>query len=101
MILFTLELTSYSTRLHGDLDAYVFALKLNTFSFFTTHHLNILSHDRDSLGMNGAQVGILKQGDQVCIAGFLPRHDCRVLEAQISLKVLSDFTDHVLEGLED
>ena len=26
----------------------------------TTHELNVLRHDSDTLGMNGAQVGVLK-----------------------------------------
>ena len=36
--------------------------------------LNVLGHDGDSLGVNGAQVGIFKQTNQVSLASFLKGH---------------------------
>lgn len=33
--------------------------------------LNVLGHDGDPLCVNGTQVGVLKQADQVGLAGFL------------------------------
>ncbi len=48
--------------------------------------------------MDGAQVGVLKQTDQVSLAGLLQGHDSGALEAQIRLEVLSDFSHQTLEG---
>lgn len=62
-----------------------------------TSELDILRHDRDSLSMDGTQVGVLEEPDQVGLTGFLQSHDGRALESEISLEVLSDFTDEPLE----
>ena len=60
--------------------------------------LDVLGHDGDSLGVDGAQVGVLKQTNQVSLAGLLKSHDGRALEAQVGLEVLSDLSDQTLEG---
>lgn len=48
--------------------------------------------------MNGAQVGIFEQGDEVSLDGLLKGTDGRRLESEIGLEVLCDFTDQALEG---
>ena len=48
--------------------------------------------------MDGAQVGIFEQADEVGLNGFLERTDGRGLEAEVRLEVLGDFTDETLEG---
>ena len=48
--------------------------------------------------MNGAQVGIFEQGDEVSLNGLLQSTDGRGLEAQVGLEVLSNLTDQALEG---
>ena len=48
--------------------------------------------------MDGTQVGVLKEGDEVSLNGFLKGTDGGRLEAEIGLEVLSDFTDQALEG---
>ena len=48
--------------------------------------------------MDSTQVGIFKETDQVGFGGFLERQDGRSLEAQITLEILSDFTDQTLKG---
>ena len=48
--------------------------------------------------MNGAQVGVLEQADEVCLNGLLERTDCRRLEAEVRLEVLGDLTNQALEG---
>jgi len=60
--------------------------------------LDVLGHDGDSLGVDGAQVGVLEETDQVSLAGLLQSHDSRALEAQIRLEVLDDFTHQTLKG---
>lgn len=48
--------------------------------------------------MDGAQVGVLKEGDEVGLNGLLESTDGRGLEAEVGLEVLSNFTDQTLEG---
>jgi len=54
--------------------------------------------DSDTLGMDGAQVGILEEGDEVRLNRLLEGTDGRRLEAEIRLEILGDFTDETLEG---
>ena len=48
--------------------------------------------------MDGAQVGVLEEGDEVCLNGLLERADGGALEAEVALEVLGDLTDETLEG---
>ena len=59
--------------------------------------LDVFWHDGHTLGVDGAQVGVLEESDQVGLAGFLQGHDGRALESQIGLEILSNFTDETLE----
>lgn len=47
--------------------------------------------------MDGAQVGVLKERDEVSLNGLLESTDGGRLEAKVRLEVLSDFTDQALE----
>jgi len=60
--------------------------------------LDVLGHDGDTLGVDGAQVGVLEQTDQVRLAGLLESTNGSGLEPQVSLEVLSDLPDQPLEG---
>ena len=71
---------------------------LGTFTTDTPGQLDVLGHDGDTLGMDGAQVGIFKKTNQVSFRSFLESHDSAALETQVSLEVLSDLTDQPLEG---
>ena len=71
---------------------------LSTFSTDTAGKLDVLGHDGHTLGVDGAQVGVLEETDQVSLAGLLQSHDGGALEAQIGLEVLGDLTDETLEG---
>ena len=48
--------------------------------------------------MDGAEVGILEERDEVGLDGLLQGTDGRRLEPEIRLEVLGDFTDQTLEG---
>ena len=48
---------------------------LSTFSTDSASELDVLGHDGDSLGVDGAQVGVFKQTNQVGFAGLLESHD--------------------------
>jgi len=59
--------------------------------------LDVLWHNGHTLGVNGAQVCVLKQTDQVSFAGLLKGTDGCTLEPEISFEVLSNFSDQPLE----
>ena len=71
---------------------------LSTLSTDTAGKLDVLGHDGDTLGVDGAQVGVLKQTNEVSLASLLEGHDGGALEAEVSLEVLGDLTDQALEG---
>ena len=60
--------------------------------------LDVLGHDGDPLGVDGAQVGVLKEANKVGLAGLLEGHDGRALEPQVSLEVLGNLPHQALEG---
>jgi hypothetical protein len=70
---------------------------LGTFSTDSAGQLDVLGHDGHTLGVDGAQVGILEKTDQVCLGSLLKGHDGGGLESQVSLEVLSDLSDETLE----
>jgi hypothetical protein len=71
---------------------------LRTLSSDPARQLNVLGHDGDALGVDGAQVRVLEQTDEVGLASLLQRHHGRALEAQIGLEVLRYLSDETLEG---
>jgi len=71
---------------------------LSTFSTDSPGELDVLGHNGDSLGVDGAQVGVLKESDQVGLAGLLEGADGSALETQVGLEVLSNLSDQTLEG---
>ena len=71
---------------------------LSTLSTDTTGELDVLGHDGHTLSVDGTQVSVLEQTDEIGLASLLQSHDGRALEAEISLEVLGDLTDQTLEG---
>ncbi len=55
------------------------AAGLSALSADAARQLDVFGHDGDSLGVDGAQVGVLKQTDQISLAGLLQGHDSRAL----------------------
>lgn len=60
--------------------------------------MDVLGLDGDTLGVDGGQVGIFEERDEVSLRGLLESTNGRGLEAEIGLEVLSDFTNETLEG---
>tara|TARA_R110002003_G_scaffold433_2_gene19696 strand:- start:6648 stop:7085 length:438 start_codon:yes stop_codon:yes gene_type:complete len=54
--------------------------------------------DGDTLGVDGAQVGVLEERDEVGLDGLLKSTNGGRLEAEIRLEVLGNLTDKALEG---
>ncbi len=75
------------------------------------HQDNVHCH---TLGVDGSQIGVFEQRDEVRLSSFLQRHDGGRLETEIGLRyderrpdkrrtaphleILGDFTDETLEG---
>ena len=60
--------------------------------------MHILRHNRDALGVDGAQVRVLKQTDQIGLGRLLQCHQGRALEAQIIVELLRQLAHEPLEG---
>ena len=71
---------------------------LGAFSTDSAGQLDVLGHDGDALGVDGAEVGILEESDQVGLGRLLQSHDGGALEAEIGLEVLGDLADETLKG---
>jgi len=71
--------------------------RLLTLTSKTTGELDVLGLDRNTLGVNGGQVGVLEERDEVSLGRLLESHDGGGLESKVGLEVLSDLTDETLE----
>jgi hypothetical protein len=70
---------------------------LSTLTSDAASKLDVLGHDGDALGVDGAQVGVLEQRNQVSLRGLLESADGVGLEAEVGLVVLSNLTHQALE----
>lgn len=59
--------------------------------------LDVLGLDSDTLGVDGAQVGVLEEGDEVRLDGLLEGADGGGLEAEVALEVLGNLTNLVVD----
>ncbi|OIW22072.1 hypothetical protein TanjilG_02635 [Lupinus angustifolius] len=75
-----------------------FGKDLSTLSADAAGKLDVLGHDGDALGVDGAQVGVLKETNQVGLGRLLQGHDGAGLESQIGFEVLRNFSNKALEG---
>ena len=60
--------------------------------------LHVLWHDGDSLGVDGAEVGVFEETDHVGLRCLLEGEDGRGLESEFTSVLRGDFTDESLEG---
>ncbi|OEL31418.1 histone H3.2, partial [Dichanthelium oligosanthes] len=59
--------------------------------------LDVLGHDGDVLGVDGAEVGVLEEPDEVGLGRLLQCGDGGALEAEVGLEVLRDLPHQALE----
>ena len=59
--------------------------------------LHVLGHDGDSSGVDGTEVGVLEEANEVGLGCLLEGKDGRGLETKVSLEVLGDLADETLE----
>merc|ERR1711935_369383 len=60
--------------------------------------LDVLDHDGDALGVDGAEVRVLKETNEVRLGRFLESEDGGRLESKVGLKVLGNLLDEALVG---
>ena len=60
--------------------------------------MEISSHDSDSLGVDGAKIGVFEEGDEVSLSSLLEGKNSRALEYKLLLELMGDFSDESLEG---
>jgi histone H3 len=59
--------------------------------------LDVLWHDGDSLGVDGAEVGVFEETDEVSLSGLLEGEDSGALESEVVLVLSGNFTNESLE----
>ena len=60
--------------------------------------LEVLAHDGHTLGVDGAQVGVLEKRNQICLSSFLEGKHGLALETDLLLELSGDFADQALKG---
>ena len=63
----------------------------------TARELEVLGCDGDALGVDGGQIGVLEQPNQIGLTRALQRHDGVRLELQVRLEVLRHLPHQALE----
>ena len=71
--------------------------RLSTLATKTASQVDILGLDGNTLSVDGGQVGIFEERNEVGLRSLLEGTDGRGLETEVGLEVLSDFTDQSLE----
>ena len=59
--------------------------------------LHVLGHDGNAASVDGAEVGVLEEADEVRFRCLLEGHDGNGLETQVAPDALGDFADESLE----
>jgi len=78
--------------LHVGLYGHLLALSAHSAS-----QLHVAGEHGDAFGVNGAQVCVFKQANEVGLPCLLQGKDSRSLETKIALEILRDLTDKSLE----
>ena len=60
--------------------------------------VHVLLHHCGAVGVNGAQLAVLEQLDQVALGGFLKSSEGLLLEAELIVDARADLSDEPLEG---
>ena len=63
----------------------------------SSSELHVFWHDGNSLGVDGAKVGVLEESDHVGLSSLLKGKDGGRLESKVGLEVGGDFSDESLE----
>ena len=72
-------------------------IRLGALAADAAGELDVLRHDGDALGVDGAEVGVLEETNEVGLSSLLQREDGTALEAEVGLEVLGNLADQALE----
>ena len=72
-------------------------MKSCTFSADTPCKLDVFRHNGNTLGVDGAEVGVLEKSNHVGLSSLLKGKDGGGLESEVSLEVRGDFSNESLE----
>jgi hypothetical protein len=67
------------------------------FTMNASGQLNVLGHDGNTLGMNGAKVCIIKHANKVSLQSLLEGKYSCALEMQVAIEILSNLLYQTLE----
>jgi hypothetical protein len=73
-------------------------VRLRALTTETAGELDVLGLNGDTLGVDGGEVRVLEERDEVSLSGLLESTDGRRLETEVGLEVLSDLTNEALEA---
>ena len=73
-------------------------MSLGALSTDAAGELDVLGHDGDALGVDGAEVGVLEDADDVGLGGFLEGQKGLRLEPELMIHIGGDSPDQTLEG---
>ena len=77
---------------------WVEVISLGTLSTDSASQLDVFGHDGNPLGMDGTEIGVLKETDEVSLTGLLQSHHSRALEPKVGLEILGNLPHQALEG---
>jgi hypothetical protein len=69
-----------------------------SFSSNSSGELDVFGHDGDSSGVDGTEIGIFEETDEVSFGGFLESEDGGTLESEFVFEFSGDFSNESLEG---
>ena len=92
-----LLLLEYGGGPEKDRDVCVCCGTLRTLSPDSSCQQYVLQHDGNSPGVDGTQVGVIKQPDKVRLCCFLETQYRRRLEPQVCLEILGDLPHQPLK----
>jgi hypothetical protein len=72
-------------------------LDLCTLATDSAGELNVLRHDSNTLRVDGAQVCVFEEANEVGLGCFLKRQDSSTLKSKVGLEILGNFTYETLE----
>ena len=81
----------------SDTIEYISIINSGSLTSDSSGELHVLWHDGDSLGVDGAEVGVLEESDHVSLSGLLESEDGRGLESEVGLEIVGDFSNESLE----
>ena len=91
--IFTIEVAGFE-----EAEAVNLPRRLSALAADAAGELDVLGHDGDALGVDGAEVGVLEEADQVRLGCLLQGEDGGGLKAQVRLEVLGNLAHEALEG---